>query len=182
MEATGWFRSRPRVRWGGDGRVIADVDWHRPAALALLRNTRTVYLVSDRGVKMPPVYQLEQIESGGGGRFPLIVGVSSVGDAASPEVRAGVEIVALLAQAGLTGEVRRIDVSDPASIELTSASRGTVIRWGAAPGVVRPGELDAAGKIQNLVAVREAHGAIDAGQDRPIDVSGADVEIDALPR
>lgn len=167
----------------GDGRVSVEVAFRAPMAVIEARDG--YHLISREGVRLPALYEREQIERM---RVPVIVGGSNAPPRMGErwqgrDVAAGLALVRLLADEGLLDEVidevRAVDVSrrdarDRPRLALRT-ERGAVL-WGLPPGEEQSVEPDASTKLERLRQVVSAHGSIDAGGQR-VHLYGATVQV-----
>jgi hypothetical protein len=180
---TGWFVAPPAVRVVEPGRLAVTGEWRQPAAVVRWRDRD--HLISTRGMPMPPVYMP------GGSNRPVIFGCrygpEPVGLDASRyeqlwpgrDVAVGLELLGVLARAGLLEQVAGVDVGPHASggaLEIVTA-HGTRVVWGSPPDEWKPGEPGVEERLSRLRGLLARTGRIDGGQRR-IEIHRARVEID----
>lgn len=179
MNRTGWFRSSPRVRVVGSGRLHVSPEWRQPAAV--VRWQGRDHLVSMNAEPMPPVYRP------GGSNRPVILGCSQGPGGRNPrhtpwpgmDVHSGLDLLKTLWSAGVFEQVDGIDVSayrDGGPLEIVT-THGTRVVWGSAPDEWKAGEPSVEERVRRLKKLMEASGRIDGGQQR-IEIHRARVEID----
>ncbi|MFW6060630.1 MAG: cell division protein FtsQ/DivIB [Phycisphaeraceae bacterium] len=156
-----------QVRRLVDGRVAVEADYRTPTAVIQARNG--YYLVSDRGIRLPMLYDAEDL------RFlelPVIERVRSAPPTAGEvwpgaDVQAGLAMVRLLADESFFDQVRAIDVGQRdrrGRVRLALLTDEGEVQWGLPPGEAEGIEPTADQKLQSLRRVAERYnGRIDAG-------------------
>lgn len=169
LGSSGWFEGVPTVRRDGDGSVVVAGDWRTP--VAVVRRDEKEYWISASARVMPALYPPGQtpvraIVSPSRG-VPL-AGAGQV-DYASPwegeDVRAGMELLALLSRQKWYGQVAGVDVSGHAgSGSLSILTRhGTELVWGGRPSSPRYGDSTTSEKLRNIDTLFADTRRIDAG-------------------
>lgn len=167
LAASPWVSKVQQITRQRDGQVLVNLVYRSP--LALVRTTDGYALVASDGVRLPGLYLEHQLAHV---QLPVIVGVS----AASPkpgqpwpgeDLRAGLNLVSLLAGEDFAGQIMAYDVSGRDQHGRLTArlitNRGTVL-WGFAPGMEGAIEPTAVIKRDRLRALAQRHdGRIDAG-------------------
>ena len=139
FRASGWVKEIRALRKQGDGTIQVACDFYRPVGMV---QTPEGYIPVDiEGVRLPEVY--DRLSPG----WIMISGVTGplppVGQRwASDELRAGVELTALLFNQPWASAISAIDVSnyDPQRRDarrhpiVLKTKQGMQIRWGSAPG------------------------------------------------
>lgn len=183
MRTSGWFIGTPTVSRRADGEIHVEGTWR--IAAAVVRDQGKDRLVSWDALPMPVEYK--QGQSG----LVVILGVAAGparegGSVAyleswpGEDLRAGLELLALVARQPWAVQVAAIDVSSfsrSKQLEIRTTRNGRVV-WGGRPSAPLPGEGATASKLKWLdYLARERH-AIDAGL-KAIDISGTQpLEID----
>ena len=176
-----WVEQVNAVRRSTAGRVHVQARYRQPVAIVEARDG--YHLVDERGVRLPGLYLKHQLDELA---LPLIVGAASApreegavwpGD----DVRAGLDLVGLLAGESYVNDVAAIDVGARDArgrIRLIlRTERGGKVVWGLPPGQDVPVEPDAATKLRRLRAVcHQKGGHIDAG-GKIVEIYGAAVLI-----
>jgi len=173
LEASGLFKSPPRVRRGLGGAITVEGNW-RPA-VAAVRHMGMDQLVSPQGAVLPVAYDPEESD------FRVILGAafdppltnSGKVDYGEPwpgaDVRDALTLLAMLRTRPYWPQVRGIDVSKHGlgrAIEIVT-EQGRVV-WGAPPGEFRPAEIPTQRKLEHLQALYDRYGRIDAGRERVV--------------
>lgn len=180
---TGWFDAMPRVRVVEPGVLHVSGEWRQPAAV--VRWEGRDHLISTRAMPMPPVYRA------GGSNRPVILGSAhGPGEPGTPgaglsmawpgqDVRSALELLTILWNAGLLGQVAGVDVAGynrGGPIEIVTTGGGRIV-WGSAPDEWKPGEPSVEERVRRLRGLVDRTDRLDGGQKR-IEIHRARVEID----
>jgi hypothetical protein len=181
LAATGWFESVDVVERGSDGVVRVRGRWRVPAAV--VRYGGLDQLVAWSGQVLPPTYLPG--ESGQKVVFGVRTPPPEAGRAwaeEAGEVRAALELLALISDRSWRNQVAGVDASDyPTKRRLEIVTvYGTRITWGGAPNDAVPGEQAAHYKLRRLDVLADRFGRIDA-KERFVDVAGPLTLIDKRP-
>jgi len=176
VRTSGWFEGTPVVTRRAEGEIHVEGTWRVPAAV--VREGDKDRLVSWSAAPMPVVYPAaEFVKSRGqtvivGVAAPAPTDASGLHDFTVPwpgdDLRAGLELLALVSRQPWKNQVVAIDVSEFNRVrELTLITRraGRVV-WGGPPGEPRIGDISTAAKIAHLDRINRGFGSIDAGRDR----------------
>jgi hypothetical protein len=172
MARSGWIRRIVGVE-KCYGRVIrVRCEFRTPLAWAM--HGDYCYLIDGEGVRLPGRYSHVQVKGAGLVQLagvhagPPVAGAPWVGE----DLRAGVELAALLEGCAFRGQVRGVLVhnyggrenSREAHIELATDRPGSRIRWGRAPGCEVGIEPSAGEKIALLRGLYRRYQRIDMGR------------------
>jgi hypothetical protein len=169
MERSGWFEGAPTVERTDAARIVVRGAWRIPAAV--VRTGGKDYLVSWRGMRMPPVYELGQ--SG----LPVIESPTlppPTRSDATPEyavawpgedIAASLELLREISDKRWAAQVRGVDASRfAAESTLTILTTfGTRVEWGGRFSKPRLGEPPTSEKLDRLAFLFRDRGRIDAG-------------------
>jgi hypothetical protein len=191
LETTGWFDRIDEVRRRPGGRIEIDGKWRVPAAVVRHRDAtgrERDMLVSSEGALLNLAFDP------GVSTLPVISGpqynppVDAYGDPAygtswGPDVEAGVALAILLRGQPYAGQVGGVDVSEFITFGrlVIMTSFGTRVRWGGAPDVFNPGEVETESKIARLAMLYDRYGRIDGGEAY-IEIQGPKVVKDDTAR
>lgn len=175
-----WVKQVRQVRRVQGGEVLVAANYREP--VAIVEALDGYHLVDEEGVELPGLYMDYQVQDLG---LPLIEGASA-GPAGAGKiwpdmgVRAGVDLVELLATEPYAGQIEAVDVSQRdrrGRVRLMLRTAGGLVRWGLPVGEERTIEPEAARKLDWLRQVAAQHnGRIDAG-GKVVDVYGAAVQV-----
>ncbi|MCX5658726.1 MAG: hypothetical protein NTW19_03265 [Planctomycetota bacterium] len=172
-----WVEQVRRVQRLPEGRLRILADYREP--VATVQTPEGFHLVDLKGVRLPGVYQEEQLGAVG---LPRIVGVRQPpgvdgeiwpGD----DVKAGLTLIRLLHNEPYMPQITAFDVGQRYArdrIRLAIKTRRGLVFWGSPPGQELAMEPDAKEKKRRLNEIRgtrNAAGAIDAG-GRTIEIDG----------
>jgi hypothetical protein len=183
MRTSGWFVGTPSVTRRPEGEIHVEGTWRIPAAV--VRCDGRDRLVSWDALPMPVDYL-----SGRAG-LTVILGVAQgparqngaidfLSDWPGEDLRAGLELLALLARQPWASQVAAIDVSSfsrSRQLEIRSIHGGRIV-WGGRPSKPLPGEGATSSKVAWLDYLARERRSIDAGL-KAVDISGTQpLEID----
>lgn len=173
LMASGWFDSVVQVRRAAPDRVEVTGVFVEPAAL--IRVGDRDHLLDDQGRLLPQSWP-----SGSAPALGVILS-PAFGPPDAPGVRwRGADILAALAILELVDsqpwatQVQAVDLVDfprNRSIRLVT-DRGSIIRWGRAPGDERGAEVTSRSKLEFLTLHQQKYGHIDGGLTGEVDISG----------
>lgn len=178
---SGWFEHIDTVRREPGGTVRVDGRWRVPAAVVRRDND---YVIARKGEILPLAYDV------GSAPLKAIVGASQ--DAAKAagrlipgqvwpgaDVRAGLDLLALLSTRPWYGQVAAIDVAEYAGKrQLSILTRsGNRIVWGGGLDDAIPGQVSAEVRLKRLDVLQHQYGAIDA-RHRLVEVAGPRTLVD----
>lgn len=165
VAASPWVRKVNWLRRVGQ-EVWLSAEYRRP--LALVESRGDYLLIDEQGDRLPGEYTQSQVKAVG---LPVLLGVKAPPPAPGrrwpgEDVKAGVDVLALLRGQAFASQVKAVQVRDTAGQirpVLLTGDGGGMVFWGRAPGQERPVEVDAQVKLSRLAAVYEQRGSIDAG-------------------
>jgi hypothetical protein len=178
---SGWFEQIKAVRRERGGIVRIDGQWRSPAAVVRRDHD---YLIARKGEVLDLAYDR------GASPFKVIVGARQEAPKAAgrlvagqvwpgADVRAGLDLLALLSSRPWINQVAGVDVSDYSDKKqltiLTAA--GNRIVWGGAPTDAIPGQVSSEVKLKRLDVLQHQFGAIDA-RHRIVEVCGPRTLVD----
>lgn len=170
--ASGWFESVAQVRRTSRERVDVIGTFAEPAAL--VRHGERDWLIDANGRLLPMSW-----DAGRGPALAVVVGVGFAPPSDAGETWPGNDLVAALGVLAVVDrqpwakQVQAIDLggfSRERSIKLLT-DRGSVIRWGHAPGTERAAEVSAAMKLDFLDHHYRRYGHIDGGLAGELDIT-----------
>jgi hypothetical protein len=179
---SGWFDEITSVRREPGGVVRVRGEWRTPTAV--VRKDNTDYLIASKGEVLPLAFQR------GGSTLVAITGVKSLPPMASGQpvsgsiwpgldLRAGQELLAMLATRPWRDQVAAIDVSgytDRKELVIVTRDGGRII-WGGAPSDAIPGQVAADVRLKRLDVLHHKTGAIDA-RHSVVEVAGPRTLVD----
>jgi hypothetical protein len=178
---SGWFEHIRTVTREPGGTVRVDGEWRVPAAVVRRDND---YVIARKGEILPLAYDV------GSAPLKAIVGASQ--DAAKAagrlipgqvwpgtDVRAGLDLLALLSTRPWYGQVAAIDVGDYAGKRQLSivTKAGNRIVWGGGLQDTIPGQVSVEIRLRRLDVLQHQYGAIDA-RHRLVEVAGPRTLVD----
>lgn len=172
LVASGWFESVAQVRRTSRDRVDVIGTFAEPAAL--VRHSERDWLI-DGNARLLPI----SWDAGHGPALAVIVGAGFAAPRAAGDtwpgndLVAGLGVLAVVDRQPWARQVQAIDVSGFArerSIKLLT-DRGSVIRWGHAPGTERAAEVSASMKLDFLDHHYRRYGHIDGGLAGELDIT-----------
>jgi len=173
LMSSGWFDSVVQVRRAAADRVEVTGVFVEPAAL--IRFDDRDHLLDDQGRLLPQSWPagtapaLGVILSPGFGP-PEAPGVRWRG----PDILAALAVLELIDSQPWATQVQAVDLGDfsrSRSIRLIT-DRGSIIRWGRAPGDERGAEVTSRSKLEFLTLHQQKYGHIDGGLTGEVDISG----------
>jgi hypothetical protein len=178
---SGWFEQITAVR-REEGVVRVEGQWRIPAAV--VRRGDIDYLIARKGELLPFAYER------GASPLKTIIGARSDAQRAGgrpipgmvwpgADIRAGLELLALVSTRPWRDQVAGIDVTDYVSkrqLAILTTSGGRIV-WGGAPSDSVPGQVSAEVKLKRLDVLQHQFGAIDA-RHRIVEVAGPRTLVD----
>ncbi len=174
MRTSGWFEGTPVITRRAEGEIHVAGQWRIPAAV--VRNGSKDQLVSWSAMPMPVEYPAAEFARSRGQTVLVGVAAAPPTDAAGlrdftapwpgEDLRAGLELLALLSKQTWSAQVAAIDVAGFNAVrELAIITRrGGRVVWGGRPDEPRLGDIATAAKIAHLDQFNRSFGSIDAGR------------------
>ena len=169
LEASGWFDGMPTVERKGPGLIVVSGTWRTPAAV--VRSEGKDFLVSWKGHRMPPVYEIGKsglpVIKSPVMRAPMMSDLSPDYAEAWPgeDIAASLELLREVASKPWAAQVSGVDAARY-SAESTLAlltTFNTRIEWGGRFSKPRLGEAPTNEKLNRLAFLFRDRGRIDAG-------------------
>lgn len=164
LAASAWFDGSPSVRWTPEGEIHASGRFRAPAAAVRIGVRDTLIDADGRVLPLDyPAGESNQI-------FLLHPGQPAArkGEVwAGEDIRAALDLILLLQQDDLLGQVAGIDLGlgrQSGSLAIIT-DRGARVIWGGGPHHLRPAEQPTSVKLSRLRTLRDRTGRIDASVD-----------------